>query len=77
MAREKIVIRNSKKQIIYILKIIITKKSCAYLLNKIMYNKSVTLFLSLENLISFGRVINFQNLDWENLALNPKKVRRP
>jgi hypothetical protein len=46
------VIKNSTKQIIYILKII-----SARLLNKIIHNKSVTLFLSLENIISFGHVI--------------------
>jgi hypothetical protein len=73
------VIKNSKKQIIYILKIIIIKKKVC-LLNKIIYiinNKSLTLFLSLENLISFVHVKNFQNLDWENLALDPKKVCHP
>jgi hypothetical protein len=56
------VIRNSKKQIKYIKKIIIAKKKVC-LLNKIIYNTPVTLFLFIENLISFGHVKNFQNFD--------------
>jgi len=31
----------------------------------------------IENMISSGRVKNFQNLDSKNLALDPKKVRHP
>jgi len=43
------------------------------------YKKKVRLviFLSLENIISFRHVKNFQNLDLKNLAFNTKKVHHP
>lgn len=48
---------------------------CSYLIKK--FNKSVTLFLFLENIISFRHVKIFQNFDWKNMTLDPKKVCRP
>lgn len=44
---------------------------CTNLMKKI--NKSITLFLFFENIISFGHVKNVQNLDWKNLAFDQKK----
>lgn len=48
---------------------------CTYLIKK--FNKSVTLFLSIENITFFGHVKIFQNLDWKNLTLDPNKERLP
>lgn len=44
---------------------------CTYLIQK--FNESVILFLLLENIISYGHVDKFQNLNWKNLAIDPKE----